>query len=246
MKAIDWLKKQFLRMLKSYGTRALKFYGRGFLEVISIAVLIVIGVLIYNASQPIDKILSLFIPQEYLFPASGFVFLFVIAPLILATLDKLGLRKLFNRFFSRIPVVNLLFVEDEGKFQQGIPVAVKVLTGYSYGILRGWSEIYGDTDFAGGNLWLSVFIPSSPTPFTSVLVPSSFKPEDVDEFEIVGNTGRNRALAAIIQRECLHFGQPPSSKIRLMKLDLNEVKRLPALSGEDKQQFSQEISKSTE
>lgn len=235
--------KRILITLQKKFVALLKLYGSGLIGTITVVAILAIFSLVKIAAELIETMLSWFIPEKYLFPGNGLVVILVILPFIIVILAKVGWRS--NRIFKKIPILNLLFTEDEAEFQQGIPVAVKIMTGYSYGILRGWSEIQGDTDFAGGDLWLSVFIPSSPTPFTSLMVPSNFRPEDVDEFEIITKPGKNQALAAIIQRECLRFGQPPSSKIRLMKLDLNEVKKLPALSEEDKEIIAQEY-KSTE
>jgi len=240
MNLFGFLKKKVLAGI----FQIFKPYRKRFFTSIAILMLVAIIALIVNSTEPVDNFLGQFVPEKYLFPGIGVIFILLITPLILTLLDMKWIRKFLNKIVKKIPLLSLFWKEEKIPYllETAIPVAVKFSDAIiAYGFLMGKSSVEDNSGFIKSKELLCVFLPSAPVPFTSVL-PIDVSPENVREVEIVGSNGLNQARIAIIRRKSISLGQPLAREIRFKELDISVIEELPILSEKDKKSFKDQMS----
>lgn len=229
-------------MKNSKVKRIFRFYGQGLIS--TVIVMIIFGVIsfIVSSTSPIDGFLRLFVPERFIFPGIGLLFVVLFIPPLLTFLNRGRIRKAIGRTVKKIPVLNLLWTEEiPSVLEKAIPVAARFCNTIIYGFCMGRTVVHDETGFVKSKELLSIFPPSVPIPFTSVL-PMDFEPDDVREVEIVGNPGRNQARIAIIQNKCFSLGQPLAQEVRYKIIDKKEINNLPVLT-EKAEKENQQIAK---
>ncbi len=205
--------------------KLLKFYLDGFMLTIPI----IVAFFIFANIKPIfdsgQNLLILFIPQQYLFPGSSFLFIFVLTPLILKCVIRGKIKTITGNIVNKIPILNIFWGNKKmpSGLETAIPVGVKFGGGIHYGFLMGKSIIQDDTNFIQSKTMFSVFLPSVPVIPTGW--PLDFEPKNVREIEIVGKEGRTQARWAIINKS-ISFGQSIGKKVRFKHLKKSDIEKM--------------------
>lgn len=200
-----------------------KLWAKGLRPTVFIVVTAIVLVILINLTQPLEIVFALFIPQKYIFWGMPFLIaLFIVPPIIgFVTNGKFG--NFIGRLVKRVPLLNVIFRKEETITKSSIPAAIEInvlgVKAYVYGFATGTT-----TNQDTGEELVSVLLPSVPIIFTA-LVSLDVRIDNVKEVEIVGNEGRKQAMAAIVQKKCLSFGQPLAQKIRFKNLEEENIEK---------------------
>ena len=198
-------------------------WKRGFKPTIFLLATIIVFTIIVNLTQPLERVLKLLIPNDYIFWGLPFLIIVGVVVPVMGFLTNGKVGNLSSKTLGKMPLLNIIFKKDDKMdlVKQGIPAAIQLqvanLEIYIYGFVMGASKVITEDE---EKTVASIYLPSVPIPLTSWIV-LDVNIENVKEVEVIGK--RMGAATSIIQNKCISFGQPLARKIKLKNLEKKEV-----------------------
>jgi len=195
-----------------------RLWKKGLLATVLVVVVFVLIYSLIDLTQLLEVFFLLFIPEKYMFWGLPFLILFFIVPFIIGLLTDGKLGRFIGRLVAPIPLLNVIFNNEEDFAKQGVP-AVFVLEIfniklYLHGLAMGINKI-------NGKPVVCMFFPSVPVVFTGPLM-IDVALKNIKEVEIVGED-RNSTIR-YFTKKCVTYGTPSGKRFKLKDLELEDIK----------------------